>query len=111
MSQVKSRYINWKLIDSRTLSGLITGMLLVTITSNTFAQMAPLAQPVAPAASELRAQAVALQTATTRAPEKTKGDFVANNAKVWSALLAQCGVVNDNCANAAIFAASTRMRR
>ncbi len=52
-------------------------------------------------------KAAKLTTATTRATETTKGDFIANNNKVWSSLLATCSDVDDACANAAIFAASS----
>jgi hypothetical protein len=59
--------------------------------------------------SETFAQdAAVLKLATARTPEKNKGDFNANNTKIWSNILAQCSVaaVNEACANAAIFAAS-----
>ena len=83
---------------------LIAGLLLGTFPCQTLAQVDQASLRLDTAA--VAAQAEALQKATARTPEKTKGDFVTNNEKVWNGLLAQCGVVNDACANAAIFAAS-----
>ncbi len=74
--------------------------LLAGFSNDAFAQEAQNAQAVA-----LASLAQALKR--TR-PEKTKGDFSANNDQVWSSLLAACGTetITNACANAAIFAAS-----
>jgi hypothetical protein len=77
-----------------TLSTLLIA-LLAALPSGTFAQ-------------EPAAQAAALQKATARTPEKTKGDFVSNNERVWNNLSAQCGTVTPTCATAAVFAAATQ---
>jgi hypothetical protein len=53
-------------------------------------------------------EAQQLQKTLARNPEKSKGDFRANNEDVWAKLWAVCGsgAVTDACANAAVFAAS-----
>jgi hypothetical protein len=84
---------------------LVAGLLTAT-SSETFAQNVAPAQDIAAAPDVQAAQARALAQQTARTPEKTKGDFVANNARVWNAILAQCGTVDAACANAAVFAAS-----
>jgi hypothetical protein len=97
-----------------TLIALLIAGLLTGSSREAFAQEAVVAQPQpsvqaeAPAQAEAQAQAQAqaLGQRIARQPEKNKGDFVENNARVWSNLLAQCGTVNDTCANAAVFAAS-----
>src|ERR1017187_5867300 len=92
--------------SSMTLITLLIAGLLTASSSETFAQDAAPAQAEAPAQGQAQAQAGALAKATARTPEKTKGDFVTNNTNVWNGILAQCGTVNDACANAAVFAAS-----
>jgi hypothetical protein len=89
-----------KTVSAMTVVALLIAGLLAVFPGETFGQDIPNVQTAS------MTQAAALKTAVTRAPERKKGDFVANNAKVWSDLLAQCGTVNDACANAAVFAAS-----
>ena len=104
--------MNGNALTSRTLVAVLIAGLLTGSSSEVFAQDAVLAQPQAqaqaeaPAQAQAQAQAQALGQKIARQPEKDKGDFVENNARVWSSLLAQCGTVNDTCANAAVFAAS-----
>jgi hypothetical protein len=70
-------------------------------------ELAPVAQgAAAPASADAKAQAIgAFTAALKRIGEKNKGDFNNNNDKIWSTLLNACGVVDQQCANAAIFAA------
>lgn len=88
---------------SRALITLLIAGLLTASSGEAFAQEAA---EQAAAVQAAAVQAAALAKATTRMPEKTKGDFVTNNATVWNGILAQCGTVTDACANAAVFAAS-----
>ena len=98
---------NMKTLSAMSFVALMIAGLLAAFPGKTYGQDAPMVQP-APMTERLAAdQAKALTTAVTRTKtERTKGDFVENNDKVWAALLAQCNPVNDACANAAVFAAS-----